>query len=80
MIGQRVYPNEFGQLRLPEGGYGMSLKGDWYVRPPGQNTGELDGHDVVEHADGTITVRPSIDGSADGQGHWLLERGEWRQT
>jgi hypothetical protein len=75
-FGQRIFPDKFGQLRLPEGGYGKNLRGKWFVRPPGQDMGDLDGHTVVEHADGSITVDPSIDG---GGGHWMLERGIWRE-
>lgn len=76
-LGQRVYPNKIGQLRLPAGGYGRDLSGVWWVRPPGCDMGQLDGHVVLEHEDETITVGESIDGSECGQGHWQLERGVW---
>lgn len=76
-LGLRVYPNKLGELRLPEGGYGRALNDRWFVRPPGCDMGPLDEHAVTEHADGTITVAESIDGTAEGQGHWRLERGVW---
>lgn len=76
-VGLRVFPNRLGQLRLPEGGYGQDLSGKWFVRPPNCDMGDLDGHVVVEHSDGTITVGESIDGVEFGQGHWRLERGVW---
>lgn len=79
-VGIRVFPNKLGQLRLPEGGYGQDLQGTWWVRPPGCNMGDLDGHVVVEHDDGTVTVVESIDGTECGQGHWKLECGVWTRT
>ena len=59
----------------------------WYCRVPSSfldNFGlcNLNKHEVVENADGTITVSPSIL-TWDGNGHeWhgFLERGEWREV
>ena len=57
----RVYPDDEGHLRLGDGDYGLDPRdGNWYVRPPGQHMGNLEGHEVEEHEDGTITVKPSI--------------------
>lgn len=73
--GIRVWPNEVTNVRaFPEGGYGKAADGRWMVRPPGCNLGDLDGHEVVEHEDGTITVSPSIAGEGF---HGHLIRGEW---
>jgi hypothetical protein len=78
--GERVHVDEFGRLRLPEGGYGKDAAGNWFVRPPGSHMGELHAHSVTEHEDGTITVEPSIDGrDENGCGyHGHLIRGEWQ--
>lgn len=79
MKGARKSPDENGQLFLADGEYGKGANGIWYARPPGYHMGNLLGHNVVEHNDGTITVSPSILIS-DGQTQWhgYLERGEWR--
>lgn len=54
----------------------------WFVRAPGSSElyGDVSGHQVTEHEDGTITVAPSIliRGSA-GNWHGYLERGAWRE-
>jgi hypothetical protein len=75
MIGRRVYPDAEGRLSLAEGDYGKDVRGLWHVRPPGAHAGELDGHQVTEHEDGTVTVAPSISGP---DFHGYLERGVWR--
>jgi hypothetical protein len=51
----------------------------WMVRTPNGHLGNLSNHDVVENADGTITVSPSILVS-DSTGelyHGFLVNGEW---
>ena len=65
-------------------------RGRWYVRPPGAPFAlslHPEGHKVVEHSDGTITVSPSIlwrpsPGATSGPGaytwHGYLVAGEWR--
>lgn len=83
MIGRRVDDVE-PHLYQP-GDYGRC--GDlWMCRPPGP--GELLGslgngtshHQVTEHADGTITVIPSIlISNHTGSWHGYLERGVWRE-
>lgn len=79
MIGTRKYPDKEGQLWLQEGDYGLDARGFWMCRPPGNHTGSLEKHTVVEHDDGTITVSPSIL-IDDGRNEWhgYLERGVWR--
>lgn len=77
MKGKRVFPDAEGHLVLAEGDYGLDQYGLWWVRPPGQGAGVLDGHSVLEHADNTITVSPSI---IAGSWHGYLERGEWRSV
>lgn len=59
--------------------------GIWYLYLPGCGTGNLSGHSVIEHEDGTITASPSIlvTGHANGkpvQRHGYLEHGEWRDS
>lgn len=63
--GERVWPNKFGQLKLPEGGYGLDLKRRWWIRPAAVNAFSLAPHDVTEHPNGTITVSGFIN-----QGAW----------
>jgi hypothetical protein len=65
-FGERYYPNKFGVLRLPEGGYGVDLCGRWWFRPRFSNTLGIPSKDVREHGDGTITV----------SGH--LIQGQWQ--
>lgn len=74
-IGARIRPNKFGLLRLPDGGYGRDIKGRWWVRPPGQDSYQVEGENVYEHEDSTITVRTQINGHGV-----FLERGVWRLT
>jgi hypothetical protein len=45
---------------LAEGDYWKDESGIWHARPPGGHLGCLSNHEVEEHEDGTITVRPSI--------------------
>ena len=49
--GQRVWPNLYGRLRLPEGGYGMDMSGRWFVRPPEANTMPINGTPVTADVD-----------------------------
>lgn len=75
MIGERIFPDRFGKLRLPEGGFGRDLRGQWWVRPPGEDSLKVDGKEIIEHADGTISVPTGINGHG-----LLLERGSWREA
>ena len=75
-LGIRRYPNKFGDLRLPDGGYGQDMLGRWWCRPPGANTLDLRYHMVREHADGCVTVMPVIN-SGNGAGVFTLRGGVW---
>ena len=79
MIGTRKHPEPNGDLLLAEGEYGKATDGIWYCRPPTSQMGRLTRHTVIEHEDGTITVKPSILIN-DGRSEWhgFLERGVWR--
>lgn len=80
MKATRVYPNEENQLLLRECEYGKGVDGTWMIRPPRCRMGTLAGHEVVEHADGTITAIPSIlidDGVTKWHGY--LTRGIWSE-
>lgn len=77
MMGQRVDPDRYGYLRLPEGGFGRDIGGRWWVRPPSANMVRLNGHEVEEHPGGAITVRPSIEVAERGAA-FRLENGIWR--
>ena len=53
----------------------------WFARAPRGHLGRLRYHDVTEHEDGTITVRPSIlNDSGPNRWHGFLERGVWREV
>jgi hypothetical protein len=50
---------------------------------PNGMCGNLSGHSVVEHDDGTITVSPSIlvnKGEGNVSWHGYLEKGIWREV
>lgn len=55
----------------------------WYCRPPGTSKaflGNISGHKIIEHDDGTITVSPSILIKChEGEWHGYLENGIWRK-
>lgn len=75
MIGSRIFPHKYGGITLAEGTYGRDLRGRWWCRPPGESLRrQLDAHLVVEHQDGTVTVRGTING---GLSEFALERGVW---
>jgi len=75
VIGQRVFPDKYGTLRLAEGAFGLDLRGVWWCRPPGESLRRnLDRRVVIEHADGTLTVRGTLNG---GLACFALERGVW---
>lgn len=63
------------------GAYGKDLQGRWCCRAPVPKHffgGNLSGHKVEEHEDGTITVEPSIVIKRyDGHWHGTLVRGVW---
>jgi hypothetical protein len=88
MNGKRVYPDDEGDLILSEGDYGFDPKsGIWFAKAPGCHIGNLVHHQVTEHADGTISVTPSIlISQGDGKGgfvqvwHGYLEHGVWREV
>jgi hypothetical protein len=58
VIGRRVTDETEPHLYIP-GDYGRWRK-QWYCLPVAGALGSLRGHQVEEHADGTITVSPSI--------------------
>jgi len=77
MQGKRVYLNKEEYLDLSEPGtYGVDKDGLWWCHPPKGGAGALDRHHVTEHADGTITVLPSI--FLPGIWHGYLKQGVWQ--
>lgn len=74
MIGERIFPDRYGHLRLPNGGFGRDLRGRWWGRPPGEDSRVLEQFSVIEHADGTLTFQGLING---GDLCFRLERGIW---
>lgn len=82
MIGRRVYEDADGHLNLLPGDYCYWQRGKmWIGQCPAGASCNLSRHNVQEHEDGTITVKPSIRISGD-QGielwHGWLEKGVWR--
>ena len=83
MKGNRVYPEENGDLLFSPGDYGKNpADNNWYAMTPGEKhlLANLGNHQVTEHEDGTITVSPSIKVSGhNGEWHGFLENGIWRE-
>jgi hypothetical protein len=78
MNGTRVYDK--GIHELEPGEYIKGPKGDWYARTPNGQLGNLGGHQVTEHHDGSITVSPSIlvtGGESNKRYHGYLRAGVW---
>ncbi len=64
--------------------YWKDEDGMWWIYLPYCGAGILSKHEVTEHEDGTITVRPSIlmyvhNNEAPSQRHGYLNRGEWQE-
>lgn len=83
MIGRRIEldVNEFNYGMKP-GDYGKAFD-RWYVMTPNGLCGNVTGHSVIEHEDGTITVSPSIlvnNGDGGVSYHGYLEKGVWREV
>src|SRR3990167_9780026 len=75
VVGTRVWPNKYGFLRLPDGGYGRDMRGVWWCRPPGADSRSLNGGvRVMEHNDETITT--SACGCILTSGVWIREQGQ----
>lgn len=73
MHGRRVSPDQDGNMSLGPGDYGK-LGGVWWVRPPRGGSSILPSERVIEHEDGTISVRGLVQLPAwNGR----LERGVW---
>lgn len=90
MTGRRVEPDPtYSYYPLPPlapGDYGKGANGKWYCQPPWPKfdgeaaPGDLSGHKVTEHEDGTITVEPSIlIQNQNGAWHGYLRRGVWTE-
>lgn len=85
MIGVRV-SDTTALWDLPDGGYCVRVdertkqRVAWVKTPNGIGPARLDGWELVEHDDGTITVSPSID-ATDGESRWhgFLRAGVWTE-
>jgi hypothetical protein len=71
--GERVWPNMYGKLRLPENGYGRDMRGRLWVRPPGGDSCTVEEETVIEHADDTVTTTSAVNGAKALR----LVRGMW---
>ncbi len=83
--GRRVRPDaaEVHFLGEPGDYYVHPADGKWHAKTPNGHLANLARHDVEEHADGTITVSPSIRVSSPGDEelwHGYLEAGVWREA
>lgn len=81
MQGKRV--DRLDDSLFQSGEYGKISDGNWYCCPPDSDlVGNLSGHEVVEHEDGTISVTPSIlISSHKGESwHGWLTYGKWQQA
>ncbi len=70
-VATRHEPHADGALWLPPGGYGRDADG-WAVKPPEGPAVRLYPHEVVEHANGTISFSRMCRSLP-----WRLERGRW---
>ena len=88
--GRRIYQTEDGVSEKTIDGhlsptqyqvwdYWKDDRAGWMAYAP-SGIGSLANHEVVEHADQTITVSPSILVTGEGQWHGYLERGIWREV
>ena len=81
--GRRVGPAADGSFCLAPGDYCKTAAGVWYHRPPScKYVGSLAKHEVREHSDGTISVRPSILHCEPPHPEWhgYLVRGVYRDS
>lgn len=76
MQGKRIHDDQFSP-----GDYGL-VEGTWHALTPNGLLANLANHQVIELADGTITVTPSILVSHPSGSIWhgYLERGVWREV
>jgi hypothetical protein len=78
MQGRRV---QTAVYELEPGDYCL-VEDEWYGKTPNGLLAGLRRHQIVENADGTITVSPSIlvtQGEGLPQWHGYLENGFWRE-
>lgn len=77
------------QYRFKPCEYGRAEDGRWHGCTPNGYACNLGAHEIVEHADGTITAAPSIrvtipaviDGPPERElWHGFLEHGVWREA
>jgi hypothetical protein len=87
MQGRRLPDGPLKLARFSPGDYMKVTYDDgtthWYCYPERGYLGNLDGHQVTEHDDGTITVSPSIlisDPDPSNSWHGYLEHGVWREV
>lgn len=83
-IGKRVYPDETLMILEEPGMYGLDRQNIWWARvpAPGFPMAALSDHLVVENADGTITVTPSIliEGQHGKVWHGYLKNSVWSEV
>lgn len=80
MKGRRLPDGTPNFSDVQPGDYWKNEWGWWYANTPNSLLGNLKGHEVTEHEDGTISVSPSIlvnDGRPNAW-HGYLEHGTWR--
>jgi hypothetical protein len=75
--------NDIDPIFMKPGDYGK-YQGRWYCITPEGHLGDITNHTIIEHEDGTITVKPSIlikDYNIKNNIIWhgFLECGIWRK-
>jgi hypothetical protein len=80
MKGKRV--NGLSPHQFAVGDYGIWDGQGWYGRSPNGYLANLTAHEIIEHPDGTITVKPSIllSGGRGPVWHGFLKQGVWEEV
>lgn len=79
--GRRLPDGPLAEMGFSPGDYGKTPDG-WYCRDPRGSMGNLNGHEVIEHDDRTITVTQSIlirSGNIATSWHGFLRAGQWTE-
>jgi hypothetical protein len=83
--GTRLVDGVFADDPFRPGSYGrVNVQNHWEWRgcTPNGHTCNLSAHEVIEHDDGSISVKPSIRVSMSDKEVWhgYLEQGNWKQV
>lgn len=86
MQGRRLYPAaedypRYFEAQMQPGDYAQFWGKLWLLKTPNGDLGVISQgpHKIVEHADGTITVTPSVQCQTGKRWHGYLTAGVWKQ-